>query len=117
MSFFFYYLGYDSHDAPDVAAKKKLAKVRDEEELLRFLLKQKKNQPKLNRKLDKDSIRETLEKHFKGQESEKVLELIAEPEIVTAKDLFNAYLAVTNKKRIKVLIALMMMDEGEEYEH
>lgn len=117
MSFFFLFQGYDSHDAPDVAEKKRLRKVKDEEELLRYLLKQKKHQPKLKRKLDKASIRETLSKHFKGEESQKVLELIAEPQIVTAKDLFTAYLAITNKKRIKVLIALMMMDEDQEYEH
>lgn len=117
MSFFFYFLGYDSHDAAvdHAAVKRKLRRIKDEEDLLRYLLKQQKKKPKLERELDKDSIRETLLKHFKGEESDKILELIAEPEIVSAGDLFKAYLAITNKKRIQVLMALMMLDE--EHEH
>lgn len=118
MSFFFYFLGYDSHDTAidHDAIKKKLRRVKDEEDLLRYLLKQQKKKPtKLARELDKDSIRETLLKHFKGEESDKILELIAEPEIVSAGDLFKAYLAITNKKRIQVLMALMMLDEEQEH--
>ena len=120
MSYFFYFLGYDSHDGglDHDALKKKLRRVKDEEDLLRYLLKQQEAKPKFARKLDKDSIRKTLLKHFKGEESEKILELVAQPEIVSAKDLFKAYLAITNKKRIQVLMALMMLDaEDQEYEH
>jgi hypothetical protein len=121
MTFFFYFLGAsteDSHD-PGLDAKR-LRKIKDEEELLRYLLKQqeKEKKPKLEAKLDKDSIRETLEKHFKGEESEKLLELVAQEEVRTARDLFNAYLAITNKKRIQVLMTLIMLDEeDQEYEH
>jgi hypothetical protein len=122
MTFFFYFLGYDSHDGPAVDSdrlpKKRRREQEDEEDLLRYLLKQQDKKPKLSRKLDKDSIRETLQKHFKGQESEKILEIIARPQVVSARDLFKAYLAVTNRKRIQVLMALILLDEDEDqYEH
>lgn len=116
MSFFFFYQGYDSHDGAD--PKKRKRRVDQEEALLRYLLRESEKQPKLSRTIDKDSIRETLVKHFKGQESEKILELIAEPEIVTGKDLLKAYLKTTNTKRIHLLMALMMLDEeDQEYVH
>ena len=92
----------------------KKRKVDDEEALLRYLLKQRENQPELERKIDKDTIRETLEKHFRGEESDKKLELVSQPEIVTANDLITNYLAITNKKRIQLLMALMMMDDENE---
>lgn len=92
----------------------KKRKVDDEEALLRYLLKQRENKPVLDRKIDKDTLRETLEKHFRGEESDKILELIKLPEIVTASDLFNSYLAITNKKRVQVLMALMILDEENE---
>ena len=122
MTFFFNFLGYDSHDGPAVDSdrlpKKRRREQEDEEDLLRYLLKQQDKKPKLSRKLDKDSIRETLQKHFKGQESEKILEIIARPQVVSARDLFKAYLAVTNRKRIQVLMALILLDEDEDqYEH
>jgi hypothetical protein len=114
VSFFFYFLGYDSHDGGvDRDAIKKQRRIKDEEDLLRYLLKKKENKPILARQLDKDSIRETLEKHFKGEESEKILELIKIPEIDTARDLFEAYLAMTNKKRIQVLMTLIMLEEED----
>jgi hypothetical protein len=124
MTFFFYFLGYDTHDGgadTDGLPKKhrkRQREVQEEEDLLRYLLKQQGIKPSLRRKLDKDSIRETLERHFKGEESNKILELVAQPEVRTARDLFRAWLAVTNTKRIQVLMALIMLDEDEEqYEH
>lgn len=111
-----FFLKPHRRDTSDLAGghvwKKK--KLDDEEALLRYLLKQKENQPELNRKIDKDSVRETLLKHFKGEESDKILALVDLPEIVTAKDLFNSYLAITNKKRVQVLMALMMLDDENE---
>lgn len=92
----------------------KKRKIDDEEALLRYLLKQREDKPSLDRKIDKDTVRETLLKHFKGEESDKILALVSLPEVVTAKDLFTSYLAVTNKKRVAVLMALMMLDDENE---
>ena len=120
MSFFFFYQGYDSHDAPDVAAKKRERKVKEEEQLLRYLLRHQEKKPKLVRKIDKDSLRETLLKNFKGEEVKELLAVVAAPEVISAKDLVRAYqehLINQNLKKIKLLMTLIMMDEDEYNEH
>lgn len=117
MTFFFYFLGYDSHDAPDVAATKR--RVRDEEALLRYLLDQQAKKPKLAKKLNKDSLRATLQRHFRGKEVEQLLKVVAEPEVISARDLINAYrakLTKVNRKKIDLLMAVLVLDE-DEYEH
>lgn len=108
MTFFFYYLGYDSHDGPDVTAKR----VKDEEELLRYLLKQKGQEPKETKKLNKDSIRATLERNFKEPEVKEILAAVALPSVETNQDLLRA---VSNTKKIQVLMALIMLDEDNEH--
>jgi hypothetical protein len=120
MSFFFYFLGYDSHDvAKDVAAKRR-RHAKDEEDLLRYLLKQQEKKPKQIKQLDKESIRAALERNFKGPEIKEVLEVIALPQVVSGKDLIQAYQAKAakeNDKKMRFLMALIVLDEEEENEH
>jgi len=122
MSFFFYFLGYDSHDGGDAldSIPKKRKRVNEEEALLKWILKQQDEKPKLVRKLNKDTLRDTLERNFKGDEVKELLEVVALPQVVSARDLVKEYKAkaiqVENVKRVEMLMMLIMLDEGEENE-
>jgi len=113
MSFFFFYLGYDSHDAAREVADAFKRKRKEEEEILAYLLKREQGKPKA---FKKSTLKATLLRNFKGQEVKKVIEVIAQPQVKSLKDLIKSYekvIAAKNRKRQQILMAIVLIDEDD----